>query len=287
MRGKGYLALVPLIAVLLIVEAYPLAYTFYLSITDYSSGAFVGGANYLQLWSLGYFGQSVLTSLAYALGSTLLALLIGLGLAYEVSLLRRGKGTLEVVLLAPLAVSPIFAGTIWGPSGVWDDVNTFWHFVLGQPFFNAAASNFYFPAMVLSDAWEWSPLIMLVALGIMGATPSGVYEAAEVSGASRWETFRRISLPSILRSPVMQFVIVIRLVDALRTFEIPFAWSTWISLPQAGTPLDTISLLLFKLFTLPDYGFPIGEISAMAVALLLVTLAATTVLFTLLRRPTE
>ncbi len=284
MRGKGYLVLLPLIAALLVVEAYPLAYTFYLSVTDYSTGMFAGASNYAQLLSTGYFGQAVLTSLAYSLGSTVLALGIGLVLAFQLSLIRRGRGVLECVLLAPLAVSPILAGIVWSPSGVWDDVNTFWHFVLGQPYFNAANSYFFFPAMVLSDAWEWAPLLMLVALAVMASVPTEVYEAAEVSGASAWQTFRRVSLPAILRSPVMQFVLVVRFVDAMRTFEIPFTWSTWVSLPQAGSPVDTVSLLLFKLFTAPEYLFPIGEISAMALSLLLLTLASTGVLFTILRR---
>jgi multiple sugar transport system permease protein len=285
LRGKGYLTLVPLLVILSLVEAYPLGYSVYLSLTDYASGNFVGGANYAQLLDLGYFGQAVLTSLAYALASAALALGIGVILAFQVSVLRRGKGILEAVLLAPLAAAPIFVGVIWAPSGVWDDVNTFWHFVLGQPFFNPASSFFFFPVMILSDAWEWAPLIMLVSLGIMATIPAEVYEAAEISGASRWQTLRRIGLPAILRSPVMQFVIVIRFVDAMRTFEIPFSWSTWVSLPTAGSPVDTVSLLLFKLFTLPLYGFPVGEISAMAIALLALTLGATTVLFSLLRRP--
>lgn len=284
-RGKGYLALVPLFAILLLVEAYPLAYSFYLSLTDYATGNFVGGDNYAQLLDLGYFGQAVLTSVVYALGAAALALGIGVLLAFQVSVLRRGKGILEAVLLAPLAAAPIFVGVLWAPAGVWDDINTFWHYFLGQPFFNPASSFFFFPVMILSDAWEWAPLIMLVSLGILASVPSEVYEAAEVSGASRWQTFRKIGLPAILRSPVMQFVVVIRFVDAMRTFEIPFSWSTWVSLPQAGSPVDTVSLLLFKLFTVPLYSFPIGEISALAIALLALTLGATTVLFSLLRRP--
>lgn len=284
MRGKGYLALAPLLIALLVVEAYPLAYTFYLSVTDYGTGGFVGTTNYAQLLSAGYFAQAAFTSIAYALGSTALALAIGLFLAFQVSRVRTGKGVLEAVLLAPLAAAPIFAGVVWAPDGVWDDFNTLWHFVLGQPFFDPTSSLFYFPVMILSDAWEWAPLVMLVSLGILASIPGEVYEAAEVSGATGWQVFRRVGLPSVLKSPVMQFIVVIRFVDAMRTFEIPFTWSTWVSLPQAGSPLDTLSLLLFKLFTFPIYGFPIGQISAMAVALLLVTLVSTSILFTLLRR---
>lgn len=279
-----YLLVVPVVAALVLVEVYPFSYTLYLSLVDFSTHQFVGVSNYLQLASSGNFWGAVLTSLFYSMGSTALAIIFGVLLAFQVSQLKRWKGFFESVYLAPLAVAPIVVGVMWAPSGVWDDINTFWHYVLGQPFFNSAAYGFFFPVMVISEAYEWAPLIMLVALGIMASVPKEVYEAASLHGGSTWQIFRRISLPAILRSPVMQFVIIIRFIDAMRAFEIPFTWSTWISYPQAGSPLDTLSLLLFKLFTTPTYNFPIGYISAVAITLIAGTLGVTVVLFRVMNR---
>jgi multiple sugar transport system permease protein len=137
---------------------------------------------------------------------------------------------------------------------------------------------------VFSEAWEWSPLIMLVALGIIGSIKKEVYEAASVHGASAWQIFRRVTLPTLLRSPVMGFVIVIRFVDAMRAFEIPFSWASWVSYPGAGSPVDTLSLLLFKLLTGYTFGFPVGFVSAVAISMLVITLTGATVLFRLMNR---
>ena len=122
--------------------------------------------------------------------------------------------------------------------------------------------------MILSEAWEWSPLIMLVALSILNSQAPQVFEAAELHGASALQRFRMVGLPAILRSPVMQFIIVLRMIDAMRAFEIPLPGQTGSATRALGSPVDTLSLFLYKLVFVPQYGFPIGLVSAVAVALL-------------------
>jgi ABC-type sugar transport system permease subunit len=280
-----YLVLLPLAAILAAVEVYPLLVSVYFSFTNYNTGGiFVGLDNYIQAFSSPEVYYSIGISVAYAVGSTLLCIVFGLVLAFIIIQLKRGKSFFESVFLLPLAVAPISVGIVWSPSGFWDDINTFWHFILGLPYIDF--TNFYivFPIIVWSDAWEWAPIIMLVALSVVSGVPKEIFEAASLHGGSALQVFRRIAVPTILKSRVMQFMIVLRLIDALRAFEIPFAWSSWLSLPNAGSPIDTISLLLFKLFSVPVYGFPISLISAIAVVLLLITLATTTVLYSFMKR---
>ena len=185
----------------------------------------------------------------------------------------RGRGYFQAIYIFPLAVSPIVAGVVWSPSSVWDDIQTFSHFILHQPYFNELSIFFFFPIMILSEAWEWAPLIMLVALSIANSQASQISEAAELHGATAWQRFTMVTLPTILGSPVMQFIVVLRMIDALRAFEIPLAWSNWVGYPASvGSPVDTLSLFLYKLVFVAQYGFPIGLVSAIAVALLVVTL---------------
>jgi len=285
MSRLRYLVLVPLVAILAAVEVYPLVISFYFSVTNYDlGGIFVGLENYAQMFSDPRVYSSVGVSLAYGVGSTILCIGIGLVLTYLVTNLVRGRNFFESFFLMPLAVAPIAVGVIWAPAGFWDDINTFWHFVLHQPYFPLNNIFIAFPIVILSDAWEWAPIMMLVAISVVSGIPKEVFEAASLYGASPLQVFRRISVPTILRSRVFQFMIVLRLIDALRAFEIPFTWTTWISLPNAGSPLDTVSVLLFKLLIVPNYGFPISYISAVAIVLLVVTFSATTVLYTLMKK---
>jgi multiple sugar transport system permease protein len=279
-----YLLLLPLFAILVVVEVYPLAYSLYFSLTNHNTGAFIGLANYSQEFTTAAFYGSLLTSLVYSTASTIIALVAGILLAFQLSQFTKRRWLLESVLLAPLAVSPLVVGVIFAPAGVWDDVNAFWHFILGQPFFNVLAYSFFFPVMVLSESWEWAPIIMLVTLGIMSSIPPDLYEAASAHGGSTWQTFRRVVLPTVLRSPAMHFVIIVRFIDAMRAFEVPFTWASWVGFSAAGSPVDTLSLYVFKLLFAQPGSFPIGYVSAVAITLVAITLGVTTALFRLFGR---
>lgn len=285
MDRNAYLLVVPLAAVLALVEAYPLAYGFYLSVTNYGlGGTFVGLSNYAQLLSQADFWAALATSVLFSGGSTVLSIALGVGMAYLLTLVGRTRGVFQAVFLMPLAAAPIIAGVTFAPSGFLDDINTFWHYVLGQSFFNVASNHAYLLVMIVSDAWEWGPMMMLVALSILASVPRPIYEASEAFGASRWKTFTTVGLPAIFDSPVMHFMIIIRLVDAMRAFEIPFAWAGWLDYVFPGAPTDTLSLYLFKLLLQPPSGvIPISVISAAALLLLAVTLIAATLLYRLMR----
>jgi ABC-type sugar transport system permease subunit len=276
-----YLLLIPSFAVLSVVEFYPLLYSFYLSLTG-PSGAFTVG-NYSQMLVDADFWSAAAVSLTFSVLSTVMAVAIGMGLAFLVLQRFRGKGWFEGLFILPLAVAPIAAGVVWGPAAFWDDFQSFFHYVLGVPFFQEIQIGFYFPAMSATEAWEWAPLIMLVALSIINSVPKEIYDAAKLHGASSWKLFTRIMVPIVFRSPVMQFVLVLRFIDAMNSFAVPLAWSTWIGVPtQVGTPVDTLSLYLYKLLFIPTFGFPINLVSAISVALLVVTLISATVMMRLL-----
>ncbi len=277
-----YLFLVPLFAVLSVIEFYPLLDSLYLSATNASGGLDL--SNYATMLGDSAFWTSANISLLYSLSSTIMALGLGLGLTFLMVQDFRGRGVYEVFYMLPLAVAPIVVGTLWSPSSVWDDIQSFWHFVLGFSYFNEVTPIFFFPVMSFSEAWEWAPLIMLVSLSIVNSTPKAIFEAADLQGASAFQKFRMITMPTILKSPVTQFVIVLRFIDAMRAFEIPLSWSNWVGYPNAvGSPVDTLSLFIYKLLFTPSFGFPIGLVSAVAVSLFSITLIGAAIMLRLLR----
>ncbi len=278
-----YLLLVPIFVVLSVVEFYPLLYGVYLSLTGPNGNATL--SNYSQMVSDNGFWNSVVVSLTISALSTIFAFCLGLALTFLILQASRWRGLLEAVFLAPLAMAPIAVGIVWAPSTVWDDFQTFTHLIMRLPYFNELSVLFYIPVMSLSEAWEWAPLVMLVCMSIINMTSKSIYEAARLNGASAWQVFRDITIPSIVRSPVMQFVIVLQFIDAMWVFEIPLAWSTWLGFSTSvGSPADTLSLFLYKLLFIPSLGDPIRLVSAMAVALLVVTLVGATAMVRLLAK---
>jgi len=281
-----YLVLLPLLAVLGFVEVYPLANTLYLSLITYGSSPvnFVGASNYLKVLGDRNFWDAATVSFLYAGGSTFVAFVTGLAFAYLVTEAKKNRTALETIFMLPIAVSPIAVGVLWSPSGFWDDVQTFGHFILKLPFFNELSPTFYFPVMVVSESWEWAPLMMLVFLSVISSIPKSVEEAATLHGATSWQKFRRITIPILLKSPVTQFIIIIRFVDAMKAFEIPYAWAAWVGTSSIGNPTDTLSLYLYKLLTFPIYQLPISYMSTVATLLFVITAVSAALLLRLVGR---
>jgi multiple sugar transport system permease protein len=74
------------------------------------------------------------------------------------------------------------------------------------------------PSLMLLDAWEWTPFLMIVLLAGLQSLPPEVFEAARVDGASDWQAFRHITFPMI--APVSVTVILIRALEAFKLFDI-------------------------------------------------------------------
>lgn len=277
-----YLFFVPLFALLSLIEFYPVLDSIYSSLVGANGSLQL--SNYSAMVADAAFWNAVNISVLYSMTSTFIAVGLGLGLTFVLTENLRGRGFLEALYVTPLAVAPIVVGTLWSPPEMWDDLQAFLHFVLKLPYINELSPAFFFPVMTYSEAWEWAPLIMLVALSIIRSTPKEVYESAELYGASGFRKFRKITIPIIVRSPVMQFVIVLRFMDAMRAFEIPQSWAGWVSSTTAvGSPVDTLSLFLYKLMFVPTYNFPIGLISAVAVSLFAVSLIAAALMLGLVK----
>jgi multiple sugar transport system permease protein len=106
------------------------------------------------------------------------------------------------------------------------------------------------PSLVLVETWQWTPLVMLIVLGGLAAIPAEPYESALIDGATRWQTFRYISLPLIM--PFLVIASMIRMIDAVKSFDIIFA----ITQGGPGSASETINLYLYSVaFVYYDVGY--------------------------------
>ena len=71
--------------------------------------------------------------------------------------------------------------------------------------------------IILADSWKVTPLVMLILLAGLKSIDQGLYEAARIDGASRWQLFFGITLPLLL--PSITTAVIIRAIDAFRIFD--------------------------------------------------------------------
>ena len=225
-NGMLILFLLPAVLILIVTQGYPLAYSAYFSLRDWTlarspqPGPYIGLDNYTRAFDDTVFMGSVETTVTFALMATCFELLVGFSLAY----LTVGESfwlqISRTILIMPMVIAPVAVGTMWrmmysARAGLINHLlsqigisGPDW---LGDP---SVALN----SLVIVDVWEWSPFVMVIYAAALTSLPQEPFRAATVDGASRWQIFRHITIPLLM--PVTLLVLMFRLIDTLLTLDI-------------------------------------------------------------------
>jgi multiple sugar transport system permease protein len=159
----------------------------------------------------------------FMLSSVVISLVVGLSLALAMNRTFRGQKLIQTVLLLPLMVAPVIAAIMmrW----IFNDQFGIVNVVLdalgfdGMPWLVQRWTAF--SVIVLTDIWLWAPWFTLLLLAGLQSLPREPFEAAAIDGTTRWRVFRYLTLPML--RPVIIVCIVIRAIDAFRTFDTVWA----------------------------------------------------------------
>lgn len=204
-------------------------------------------------------------TIGYFLGTLGVEMALGLAIALLISRVTRGRGPLMVLVLLPMFVAPSIVGLL-GRYLVDPTFGLYAWFLRGFGFGGDVLGNptTAFLAVTLMDVWEWTPLIVLIALaGLTSVNPS-VLEAAALDGAGSWATLRHVILPSI--SGILLVALLIRSMDAVRYFDI-------ITVTTNGGPADATKIVPLRLFETGFRFFDLGYAAVIGLMMLAVTIA--------------
>lgn len=263
-----YLLIAPAVLLVAGVLLYPMVRTVFLSFqawpfADPEAAQWVGLENYStqigdERFTTAFVFTIVFTVLALAVEFT-----IAMGAALVLDRLRRGRGLVMSIAVAPYMVAPIAVGLIWRlmlqrDVGV---VNHFLGLVGVEPVNWLAETTPAIASTIAAEAWRSIPFVMLILLAGLTAIPDELREAALCDGAGRWGMFRRITLP--LLSPYIAVALIFETVFKLRVFDLV------VTLTRGGPVTDTtpLGLLVQRLFFRYFSG---GEAAAVSVILLLI-----------------
>ena len=167
----------------------------------------------------------------------------------------------------PLFISPVIVGQVWvlmlhSPFG---PTNYLLGQLLGQDVTIKWLTQFpwNFVALILADVWQWTPFMFVILLAGLTAIPPHVYEAAELDGVGRWQTFWHITVPYIV--PMMLLAVTFRLLDAVRLFDTIFIMT-------GGGPGTSTYSASFYLYTIGFTQFHLSRATAGAWIFMILTL---------------
>ena len=180
----------------------------------------LGLQHYTSVLTDPVFLQIVLpNTFLFMAGSVMLSLGFGLALALMLNRPFMGQKLVQTVLLLPLMVAPVVAAIMvrWMFNDQFGIVTAVIE-ALDLP--DQAWLTERWPAfgiILITDVWLWTPWFTLLLLAGLQSLPKEPFEAAEIDGTSTWRKFSHLTLPML--RPVIVVCIVIRSIDAFRTFD--------------------------------------------------------------------
>jgi multiple sugar transport system permease protein len=224
-RRLATLLLLPSVGFLLLMTIFPTIYSLWMSTQQYNLSRpdlahFVGLRNYGQLLSDDIFWKAVRITLTFSVSVLVLQFLIGFFIANLFDRERRGMNLLRTLFIIPVFASPVALGLTW--RYMYQPGYGLINYLLesvGLPRVNwLASTEWALPAVIVADVWQWTPFVALILLAGMQSISPEITEAAELDGLTRFQYLWRIALP--LLTPIIVVVGLIRLIDALKTFDL-------------------------------------------------------------------
>ncbi|MGB0209652.1 MAG: carbohydrate ABC transporter permease [Ilumatobacteraceae bacterium] len=211
-----------------------LSFTFWTGI-NFSDITWAGVDNYENIFFSTPAFYDALRNNAIWLGwFFLIATPLGVLLAYQIDREIRGHRFYQSAYYIPVVLSLAVTGIIWNfmlrPDG-------FVNGLLGRDIDNAVSFfgnydiNIY--VIMVMASWRHIGYIMLLYLAGLKAVDPALREAAAIDGATEWETFRKVVLPTM--RPVNIIIVVITMIESLRAFDMVYViYGTSAGLPILG-----------------------------------------------------
>lgn len=264
--------LMPATVILAIFTLYPILSAGYLSLTSWNgltpSKEFIGLGNYTRLATDPEFQNSLLVTIVYAFGVCILSIISGLTVAALLDAPIRGRAIYRTIFFLPVVTSSAAVAIVW--KYMFDDAG------LVNKLLDTVGvggidwlQNRWLALLLLTILTVWKNIGFnaILYLTAMQALPVSVYEAAQLDGASAWQSFTRITVP--LLRPMTFFVSVQSLITAFQSFDLAYVFTE--GGPRGGT--DVLGMLMYRqAFRLDGFGYG-AAISFVSLALVLAVTA--------------
>ena len=219
------LLLVPVLVLFGIAVVFPLIDTIRLSFFDIKGlgkPKYVGLGNYFRLFADPAFRNTLVTTLVFTVGTTVISVTLGWFLAMLSAFAPRQTLPFRVMIFAAFGISEAVSGFMWigilrpDAGGLLNAVIGIFHPGFAQPWLGDPRTALW--ALVATASWSAVGLPLMLCFAAVQSIPRSLFEAAYLDGASHGQVMRNIMMP--LSLPGVRVAIFINLLGALRAFDI-------------------------------------------------------------------
>lgn len=230
---------------------------------------FVGLDNFKDVLTNQLFWDSMKNTFVFAFFSVVFRVVIGLGLALLLmSKLTKMKSTFQGLFYLPTITPLVAVSFVW--MWMFDP-----QFGLINKVFNLDINwlkdtQYALPAIIIMTIWKDFGYAAVLFLGGLMGLPQDVFEAAEIDGASSWQTFWKITLP--LLKPTTLFVVITSLITYLQAY-------IQILIMTDGGPGTSTYVISYLIYDEAFVKYNFGTASAMAIILFVIIGILTVIMF--------
>jgi multiple sugar transport system permease protein len=208
---------------MLLVTAYPMLYSLWLSLFRYDlrfpdERQFIGLQNYLTVLSSPTWWHALFNTALITVGSVAVELVLGFIIALVMHRALVGRRIVRTSVLVPYGIITVVAAMSW--RFAFDPATGFVNGLLGLEGAPLAGRWSAFLVIILTEIWKTTPFMALLLLAGLTLVPEDLLRSARVDGANAVQRFFRIVLP--LMRPVIMVALLFRTLDAFRIFDTVF-----------------------------------------------------------------
>ena len=185
-------------------------YLSFCQFTTVKNAKWVGISNYQRVFADQSFLHSFGFTVKYAVVAIILINVIALCLALLLTRNIKGTNIFRTVFFMPNLIGGIVLGYIWQIL-----INCVLSLV-GQPLLALNSQAGYWGIIILT-AWQQIGYMMIIYIAGLQNVPDDLIEAAQIDGATQWETFWQVKLPMIMSS--ITVCVFLTLTNSFKLFD--------------------------------------------------------------------
>lgn len=234
---------------------------------------FIGLEGYKKVLTDGRVGLALVNTVLFTTVSVFFELILGIGLALLLNKAIFGQGLIRTTSLIPWAIPTAVAALMWGylyngSSGIvahiFENIG-----LVNQSQDLLLSGTGAMISTILADVWKTTPYMALLLLAGLQNIPKSLYEAASIDGASKIQSFFRVTLP--LLKPSILVALLFRTLDAFRVFDLIYVLTGG----GPGGKTETLSIYAYKvMFGQTNFGY-----GSIVVVLMFVCVALIAIIF--------
>lgn len=249
---------------------YPILRSGWLSFTDWDYMTpeynYVGVENYTAVLTNSSFWSAFKTTFLFAIGTIIPIIILGLSVALLLGNEIKGKAIYRFLVFSPWVTPTVAISIVWSwifepKGGLANEILV----NLGLPKLQwLSSSETALMSVIIVTVWKAVGYSAIFYLTAIDKIPRDRYEAASLDGAGFWKKLIYITLPGV--SPTTFFLCIITMVDALKAYD-------QIQILTQGGPAGSTRTLTYLFYQLGFEQFKMGQASAVAIIIVVITVA--------------